>query len=401
MQDVFLKVAEETIAHRSETEGNSTAKSKSIAGSNLHPKTNGGNTGDSKNGAAIESLDEVSAVNSGSNSHIEAKNGVDLHNGKHTSILSQTFTMIRKRITILQRGYLPTVAAIIIPIVAAGITMVTFSGFKGVSCNSATQISIGDFESFKFTPDDFNITVGPRDRFGLSQLQGIAELSLPSDGANSNFDLSDSLHYVDTLDQFNQYIKTNFMNVTPGGIFLGSDSATYAYKADDGLSVRGPLSLQNVVNNLAYNITGGIASQYQTFDFIWPAGQGDTLIFTVYFGLAFAAFPAFFALYPTVERLRKVRALHFSNGVRALPLWLAYTIFDFVAVILISVVCAIIFSASTSGWYHLGYLVLWRCICENTHVDYEVNQKHDCLHDGRKSKRCQLAAGDKRNAVNH
>lgn len=69
-----------------------------------------------------------------------------------------------------------------------------------------------------------------------------------------------------------------------------------------------------------------------------------------------AAFPAFFALYPTVERLRNVRALHYSNGVRALPLWLAYTAFDFISVLIISTVVMIIWAAATSGWYNLGYL---------------------------------------------
>ena len=37
-------------------------------------------------------------------------------------------------------------------------------------------------------------------------------------------------------------------------------------------------------------------------------------------------FPALFALYPTQERLNNVRALHYSNGIRAIPLWLAYTL---------------------------------------------------------------------------
>lgn len=48
---------------------------------------------------------------------------------------------------------------------------------------------------------------------------------------------------------------------------------------------------------------------------------GNSLQLITYFGLAMAAYPAFFALYPTLERLRGVRALQYSNGVRALPLW--------------------------------------------------------------------------------
>lgn len=78
-----------------------------------------------------------------------------------------------------------------------------------------------------------------------------------------------------------------------------------------------------------------------------------------YAGLGFALFPGFFALYPTLERIRNVRALHYSNGVRALPLWLAYLLFDFIAVLIVAVITSIIMVASTHAiWYHFGYLFL-------------------------------------------
>jgi ABC-type multidrug transport system ATPase subunit len=69
-----------------------------------------------------------------------------------------------------------------------------------------------------------------------------------------------------------------------------------------------------------------------------------------------SVYPSFFALYPTVERLRNVRGLHYSNGVRSAPLWLAYTAFDFVIVLLTSAIAIIIFTAASSVWYHIEYL---------------------------------------------
>jgi hypothetical protein len=57
------------------------------------------------------------------------------------------------------------------------------------------------------------------------------------------------------------------------------------------------------------------------FDLPWPPNTQDSLQFVFYFGLVMAAYPAFFALYPTAERIRGVRALQYSNGVRSLPLW--------------------------------------------------------------------------------
>jgi ATP-binding cassette subfamily A (ABC1) protein 3 len=87
-----------------------------------------------------------------------------------------------------------------------------------------------------------------------------------------------------------------------------------------------------------------------------------------------AAYPAFFALYPTIERIRRIRALEYSNGVRAMPLWyvqrdlnlghllislcrLAYLSIDSVLVLFASAGITIIFAVATpNAWYHVAYL---------------------------------------------
>jgi len=69
-----------------------------------------------------------------------------------------------------------------------------------------------------------------------------------------------------------------------------------------------------------------------------------------------AAYPAFFTLYPTLEKMRNVRGLEYSNGVRALPLWLAYTAFDFIPVLLSSAIGVAVFAAVSNVWYHVSYL---------------------------------------------
>lgn len=88
-----------------------------------------------------------------------------------------------------------------------------------------------------------------------------------------------------------------------------------------------------------------IVAQFSTFALPFVASTGDSLQLTLYFGLAMSAYPGFFALYPTFERLQKIRALHFGNGIRAGPLWLAYIVFDVMFVLLISVVAIAIFVA--------------------------------------------------------
>lgn len=68
------------------------------------------------------------------------------------------------------------------------------------------------------------------------------------------------------------------------------------------------------------------------------------------FCLLMAIYPAFFCLYPTYERRSKVRALQYSNGVRALPLWLSYMLFDMVFVLLIACISTKIITPQTHFW---------------------------------------------------
>jgi ATP-binding cassette subfamily A (ABC1) protein 3 len=102
-----------------------------------------------------------------------------------------------------------------------------------------------------------------------------------------------------------------------------------------------------------------IFTSFQHFDTQRAPGLGQTIQFILYFGLAMSAYPGFFALYTNIERLRTVRALHYSNGVRAGPLWIAYTLFDFCIVLLVSAVTVIIYAASApAAFYGIGYVFL-------------------------------------------
>ena len=113
---------------------------------------------------------------------------------------------------------------------------------------------------------------------------------------------------------------------------------------------------QNLMDVMLTNIS--IATQYQPFDIPWAPGAGKALQLVTYFGLAMAAYPGFFALYPTIERTRNIRGLEYSNGVRSLPLWLAYVTFDFTIVVISSALSVIIFAATSSAFYNIGYLFI-------------------------------------------
>ncbi|KAL8772809.1 MAG: hypothetical protein Q9209_002154 [Squamulea sp. 1 TL-2023] len=284
--------------------------------------------------------------------------GLQLQTGSRLGVFRQAYTLFRKRWTVFQRNYLPSAAALLIPIIAAGLVTLFLKGFTIPGCSPTSQISRSDVDSL-LTQVDFTIPIGPTDKIPPDAALRIG-VTLPASGSEGGssgnpIKLAGSIHQVDgTLVDFNNYIGQNFANVTPGGFFLGDDSSppTFAYKGNGDLSLA--TITQNAMDTLLTNVS--ISSQYQAFDTPWVSSAGKTLQLVVYFGLAMSAYPAFFALYPTLERLRNVRQLHYSNGVRSISLWTAYVTFDFIIVLIVSVVSVIIFRGVTDQWYHLEYL---------------------------------------------
>lgn len=294
-----------------------------------------------------------------------SEKGLQLQTGSRVGPLRQGFVLFRKRFTVFSRNFLPnTVAFLIIP-VAAGLTCLFIYNFAGAGCTPTDQVSASDVNSITSQlQNNLDIVIGPSSKLSIETLALVGQsLGFASNGTNNGNSAGGSssgnltglvhdLHYVQTLDGFNDYINNNFHNVTPGGVFFGEGLNSLAYQQN------GIIAYAFLIQNIADIITTGIpiAAQYSDFDIPWEAGQGNTLQFCVYLGLVLCVYPAFFALYPTLERLRNVRNLHYSNGVRALPLWLAYTAFDFLYVLAGTAIAAIIFRAVTDVWFGLGQL---------------------------------------------
>lgn len=202
------------------------------------------------------------------------------------------------------------------PVLAAGLVTLFLKNFSAAGCAPTAQVTPSDIQSL-LTQVDYHLVVGPSSRISREDIARIGATlpgagSGPGGGTNLT-ELYSSVHVIDgTLDDFNNYISNNFANTTPGGFFLGDDHSapTFAYKADGDLSLA--TITQNALNTLLTNVS--ISSQYQAFDVPWVSGAGKSLQLIVYLGLALSAYPALFALYPTLERLRHVRQLHYSNG---------------------------------------------------------------------------------------
>lgn len=284
---------------------------------------------------------------------------LELLSGTTIGFGSQTWVLFRKRFTLLRRNYLPYIAAFLLPIVAGGLVTNLIKHQGQAGCTPAAQLSNSSTKTTTNRPN-YDMVIGPSsivaDAFTL--LSPLFENSgLGSNETVGSLYSADSFHIVETESAFTSYIATNYANVTPAGIFVGDSTSPpiFAYQAD--ATIYTSVFAQNIMDTLLTNIS--IVTNFKRFDIPWSADTGNSLQVVVYFGLVMAAAPAFFSLYPTLERVRLIRGLEYSNGVRALPLWLAYLLFDFSIVLFSTSMVGIIFAAVAGDvWYQLGYLYL-------------------------------------------
>ncbi|KAH7131898.1 hypothetical protein B0J11DRAFT_210056 [Dendryphion nanum] len=317
LEDVFLALAEEIKENKLENEYGAMSTQTALKDGDVPPSSD----------QTSDNLDK----------------GVNMSKGEGTSMPKQTWILMQKRFTILRRNYLPYVCAFLLPVVAAGLVTLFLKDYKTVGCDPGAQANDPEVFSIASVKRQVLIPIGPRDLANVDLIARRAGIE------------TSSFHLVDTVEEFNDFISNRFRNITPGGFFLREGQPPLmAYVGNP--SVIGGLVTLNALNNILTNTT--INTQYQQFAVPFAPNMGKTLQLILYFGLAMAVYPAFFALYPTVERLRKVRALHYSNGIRAMPLWLAYLAFDFCFVVLVSAVSTGILLGASSAFYAPGYMFL-------------------------------------------
>lgn len=276
-------------------------------------------------------------------SSLQSEKGLELAKGKRISLGAQTWVLFRKRITILRRNYLPYMAAVLIPIIAAGLVTLFLKGFSPLSCSPEGSSSNEEIVSFAtLDSDPFDFPAGPAGQVPTTLLGDL----YPG--------LVDAIAPVTSVDAFREYVQTNYSRVFPGGYYLDAQGGAPLFAWRGNYELDFAILTQNILDS---SLLGSpIITTYQAFQRPWAPSAGKTLQFILYFGLAMCAYPGFFALYPTSERVAKVRALHYSNGIRAFPLWLAYTIFDFMFVMIISIVAIVIFVGVSSALYNPGTL---------------------------------------------
>lgn len=317
----------------------------------------------------------------------ESTKPLSLEPGEPVGPLKQYWYLFEKRLSVFKRNPLPNLAALVLPVIAGGLVLLFLNGFDKAGCTPDDRVSQDADINFGSLTNDvtFEVLAGPQDRVGLNSVSLLeASLGLGAGGADSGSSndsdsslnlttFTNSIHFVSTLTGFNDYIRDNYHNVTPGGFFFGPDNiVTLTYVANDGLAA--PILMQNLVDTLATNIS--IVTQYNTFAVPWQANQGKSLQFVLYFGLVMSITTAFFSLYPTAERLRKVRQHQYSNGVRPTALWPSYLTFDLIFVTVgVSVAVALFAGVNSGVFFDLGlfWVVLFAYGLTGTLVAYAAS----------------------------
>lgn len=270
-------------------------------------------------------------------------NVLSIESGQGSSFFRQTWILYRKRLLILRRNWLPYLFLLVIPIIAAGLTTMFLAGFSPLQCsrgalaNNPQVLSLGALERYW----GILVPVGPSNQFSPDQLPATYR------------PFSSRIRPVGTYNDFRTYVSDNFRDVVPGGFYLGEDigpnpAPLMAYRINGNIGYAA--MAKNILDSYLMGIT--INAEFSNFALPFVGSTGDSLQLVLYITFAMCAYTAFFALYPTFERLSNIRALHYSNGVRPAPLWLAYWLFDAFFAIVVAVI-SIALLASVSSYSHL------------------------------------------------
>ncbi|KAF7554007.1 hypothetical protein G7Z17_g3206 [Cylindrodendrum hubeiense] len=289
-----------------------------------------------------------------------APKGLKLLDGQRVGYVKQATILFMKRLTILKRNRIPYLVAFILPIIAAGLTSLYIKGQDPTGCSPADQASTSSTEdAFSQIDSDDQVIflAGPSSKLSSSNLTSLfAPLfgGMGSDASAATSALS-NLELVDSFSDFQSFIENHRKNVTTA-MWLGGDNQdpTIAWVAN--LFLTSPMTAQQFLDVILTNTS--IATTWSSFEIPFSPSTGDALNLIVYMGIALSVYPAFFALYPSMERRRFVRGLEYSNGVRPFPLWIAYLLFDFSIALVSSAIVTAIWAGISSIWFHLGYVFL-------------------------------------------
>ncbi|KAF5010714.1 hypothetical protein FDECE_3125 [Fusarium decemcellulare] len=287
-----------------------------------------------------------------------------LTSGRETSFFKQLLALLIKRLLILRRGFWWYILALAIPLIFTPVftAMVNYPDpFEPTACVKLEPTAFDQPWPIKLRPGSYYDQAGSDN---ISMLLGPQSINATLFRALSSFpfveeydmkDYTKNFLFRNDYDGFLQYVRQKPRNLVPGAIYMGdkSNSATLAYNAE--LRTDGSMLMHNIWSQLHSRVP--IALSFAYFSSSIPSDPGAGLILAIkLLTTLHVLYPAFFPLYPAYERLRKVRALQYSNSVRPLPLWTSHILVDLVFVLIISGLSAFFISLGIAKWYSAAYL---------------------------------------------
>ncbi|KAI9041867.1 uncharacterized protein KD926_006412 [Aspergillus affinis] len=138
---------------------------------------------------------------------------------------------------------------------------------------------------------------------------------------------------VNSQDDFEKAMFKSFGDI-PFGIYAPTpDNAIFYHDASYYYAANGINAFSFLTNRLANSTADNqarlVSTTLRTFRHVQPVHDWRNMPISILIVVAFMAAVSTTAIYPMYERISKVRALQYSNGVSPFALWTAYLLFDF------------------------------------------------------------------------
>jgi hypothetical protein len=270
--------------------------------------------------------------------------------------------------TILKHNFMPYVGALFVPLVIAGLVprFLRNVDIRGLQCSDPD----GDTDTYtqqavtvKPSGLTYGTIIGPPEIVSeLESLVPTVGFCYPAYRGGAYCENSDyGVFWNETTTVTSA--QELYASVTPGseaysysgGFFIPDDGPpvlayTVGYSFSTAVSTLAALDMALSDTSLAVSYVS-FGGRYTPKDFY----QSLVAVFTT---IGFCLFPGLFALYPTRERLQKVRAMQYSNGITSGPLWTGYALFDFCFLLVISALVTVIWLTNGYAYFGLGYMFL-------------------------------------------
>ncbi|KAM4057232.1 ABC transporter [Hirsutella rhossiliensis] len=269
--------------------------------------------------------------------------------GRVTSFWAQFAVLYRKRWTVLKRFWGPYLFVIIVPLAVTFVLGGLLKDYKTPSCEALTDIGLPLETSMlrwngSCPQESFCEQLSVAPQAANARLFGLVNNRYPGMAQVDPATYDGFVVVQNSRDEMLSHIGQNRTKAGHGGVFAGSstEAPLIAYKVLTFGAQSGSLLL-----DVWSQMQGGIEinSSQESIPKSRKGGDMSGLVYVFFSCLLQVLYPAFFALYPAMEKARKIRALQYANGVRRAPLWVAYGTFDFLWIFVLSAAIMVITSA--------------------------------------------------------